>query len=126
VKFMSIPLQVGCEACGPQQLYRSGGVEIPHSAGCPSRRTALRFLWNNALLMPVLHTTTACMLPGPWKPSDPPPCRARYNMTLHGTTRSLDTEANVEKTADEVSVTGTFRIHAHRVEHPARQPGEFM
>jgi hypothetical protein len=81
--------------------------------------------------------------------------RLRVTITLHGTTRSVDTEAKVEKTADEVSVTGTFaidqsrfgiapfsilggaiavqdrvnitfRIHAHRVEQPARQPGDFM
>jgi hypothetical protein len=83
------------------------------------------------------------------------PQRLRVTITLHGTTRSVDTEATVEKTGEEVSVTGAFaidqsrfgiapfsilggaiaiqdrvninfRIHAHRAEQPARQPGEFM
>jgi hypothetical protein len=34
----------------------------------------------------------------------------RVAMTLHGTTRSVDTEVQVEKTAEEISVTGTFAI----------------
>jgi hypothetical protein len=79
--------------------------------------------------------------------------RLQVTITLHGTTRSVDTEASVERTADEISVAGTFavdqsrfgiaplsilggaiavqdrvnisfRIHAHRAEQPARQPGD--
>jgi polyisoprenoid-binding protein YceI len=81
--------------------------------------------------------------------------RLRVTITLHGTARSVDAEARVEKTGEEVSVTGTFaidlsrfgiapfsilggaiaiqdrvninfRIHAYRVDQPARQPGAFM
>ncbi len=75
--------------------------------------------------------------------------RLRVTVTLHGTTRSVETEAQLDKTADEVSAAGTiaidqsqfgitpfsvfggaiavqdrvnirFRIRARRIEYPAR------